>query len=56
MNKYTIRFEENGGEYWGHLEINTPYVLEKIDVCTIRLGNTTITLDEIILDIKEELA
>lgn len=53
MNKYTVIFEENGDEYRGTLEIITPLEIEKLDDCTIKIGFTTIKIDEPIIDIKE---
>lgn len=53
LKTYTVTFEENGGEYTGFMFITTPHEIEKIDGETIRVGNTSITMDEPIIDIME---
>jgi hypothetical protein len=54
MTKYTITFEENGGEYVGSLWITTPHEIEKVDATTIKIGDfTTIAIDEPIISIQE---
>ena len=49
--EYMIDFEENGGEYTGHLRIITRDYLSLHGERVIKIGDTIIQLDEVIVTV-----